>query len=612
MNPAIMLLMLPLTIMLSSLFIPYSKANKSSHAKLLATKLAFFSSLLPLAFFIYDGLVVTSFEAQWLAFDVCPVHVSFTLDTYSVFFLPISLFIAWSIMEFTVKYMKSDPKIDTFFRYLIIFTLMMMILVTAENVYQLFIGWEGVGIMSYMLINWWSYRPASNKAALQAVIYNRLADIGLTVALAWMVVNNLSLDIQGVQASPDLAIIPAFGFILAAAGKSAQFGFHPWLPAAMEGPTPVSALLHSSTMVVAGVFLLIRASSFIHCNKMTTIACLLLGALTSLLAATCALTQNDMKKIIAYSTTSQLGLMMTAIGLKQPELAFMHIATHAFFKAMLFLCAGAIIHNLNNEQDIRKMGGLKKAMPITSACLVIGALSLSGMPFMSGFYSKDAIIEALNTSNINSISLAMTLIATTFTVLYNLRMIYYVVLGTPRLLPLASLPETRQIISPILRLAVGSIAAGLLISTNILPCNIPQLTMPPEVKLAAMIITALALLTGVALILTAPRLPLSNKGTQSPLPFKMANFYFILHHILPAAILWMSQKLSGHLTDQTHYEALGPKMLTVLQILMTKIMTNLHKARINPYLKVIILGITLFLLLYYPSMTEGPPADDPG
>ncbi|YP_665733.1 NADH dehydrogenase subunit 5 (mitochondrion) [Gavialis gangeticus] len=600
MNPAIMLFMLPLTIMLSSLFLPYSKMNKPFHAKVLATKLAFFSSLLPLAFFLYDGLVVTSHEVYWLAFNVCPIHISFTLDKYSVLFLPISLFVAWSIMEFTVKYMESDPKIDTFFRYLIIFTLMMMVLVTAENVVQLFIGWEGVGIMSYMLINWWSYRSTSNKAALQAVIYNRLADVGLAIALAWMVVNNLSLDIQGVRASPDLALIPALGFILAAAGKSAQFGFHPWLPAAMEGPTPVSALLHSSTMVVAGVFLLIRTSKLIYSSETATMICLLLGALTSLLAATCALTQNDMKKIIAYSTTSQLGLMMTAIGLKQPELAFMHIATHAFFKAMLFLCAGAIIHNLNNEQDIRKMGGLKKAMPITSSCLIIGALALSGMPFMSGFYSKDAIIEALNTSDINFFSLAMTLIATTFTVLYNLRMIYFVVLGSPRMPTLSALPEARQTLNPILRLAVGSIAAGLLISINMLPSNIPQMTMPPEIKLAALIVTALGFLTGAALMSTAPTLQPSTKGTQSPLPFKMTHFYFIIHHTLSTITLWISQKLSNHLTDQTHYEATGPKMLAYLQILMTKALTSLHKSRINSYLKIIALAMMLILLLSLP------------
>nr|QXX99780.1 NADH dehydrogenase subunit 5 [Osteolaemus tetraspis osborni] len=595
------LFLLPMLILSLPALLPTSKLIRYPIINVTAAKLAFFSSLLSTTHFIYTGMITTTHHFQLLTIGMTPIQISFVLDSYSAFFLPILLFIVWTIMEFTVQYMKSDLEINIFFNQLSIFTTMMIILLTAENIFQLFIGWEGVGIMSFMLINWWSFRSNSNKAAMQAVIYNRLADIGLIITMAWMIINNMSPSINVTYTSPNLALIPALGLVLAAAGKSAQFGFHPWLPAAMEGPTPVSALLHSSTMVVAGVFLLIRTSPLLYSSQTATTLCLLLGAITSLLAAACSLGQNDLKKIIAYSTTSQLGLMMVAIGLKQPELAFMHISTHAFFKAMLFLCAGTIIHSLNNEQDVRKMGGLKKALPVTSSCLIIGSLALSGMPFMTGFYSKDAIIESISTSYVNSLSLAMTLMATVFTTLYSLRMVYYVTLNTPRILPLSTPHENPQMVNPILRLAVGSISAGLMISATILPTNIPQLTMPASTKLIALSILALGLLIGSALIMMTNQLPTPIKGAQTPLLFKIFHFYFILHHTMPAAILKISQKLSTHLMDQTHYENLGPKMAAYLQMLASKILTNFHKARISPYLKTNIMFIMLILIIHFTS-----------
>lgn len=252
-----------------------------------------------------------------------------------------------------------------------------------------------------------------------------------------------------------------FGLTLAAAGKSAQFGLHPWLPAAMEGPTPVSALLHRSTMVVAGVFLLIRTENLFHSSPGAQTRILILGGITALFAASTAITQHDIKKIIAYSTTRQLGLMITSIGLGQPLLALFHICTHAFFKAMLFLCSGRVIHRLNDEQDLRKMGGLSKLLPVTSACIILGSLALMGTPFLAGFYSKDLILEATGARILKRLGLTMRLIATLLTAAYRFRIILICFFSTPTIPTLSPIEEEKiNLGKALLRLAVGTVISG--------------------------------------------------------------------------------------------------------------------------------------------------------
>nr|WAQ70455.1 NADH dehydrogenase subunit 5 [Myotis lucifugus] len=592
------------TLMLLSLIILMlpimSTSNNYSYPQYAKTMIfySFMTSLPPTIMFIQSGQEMMISNWYWMTIQTMKLSLSFKLDFFSMMFMPVALFITWSIMEFSMWYMHSDPNINRFFKYLLMFLVTMLILVTANNIFQLFIGWEGVGIMSFLLIGWWYGRADANTAALQAILYNRIGDVGFILSMAWFMANSNSWELQQIfMLNLNNNTLPLMGLLLAATGKSAQFGLHPWLPSAMEGPTPVSALLHSSTMVVAGIFLLIRFYPLMENNKMIQSLALCLGAITTLFTAICALTQNDIKKIVAFSTSSQLGLMMVTIGINQPHLAFLHICTHAFFKAMLFLCSGSIIHSLGDEQDIRKMGGLFKSLPFTTTALIIGSLALTGMPFLTGFYSKDLIIETANTSYMNAWALLITLIATSLTAVYSTRIIFFALLGKPRFPSLILINENNPLLmNPITRLLIGSIFAGFFISNNITPSTVPQMTMPLHLKLTALFVTLMGF--AMALELNYMTQNLKHKHPSAAFKFSTLLGYFpiTMHRLNPLTSLVMSQKSATMLLDLIWLENTLPKLISKIQQ-NTSVMVSSQKGLVKLYFLSFLITMTTALII---------------
>jgi NADH-quinone oxidoreductase subunit L len=338
--------------------------------------------------------------------------------------------------------MRDDPDKLCFFGHLNLFTFMMILLVSAPNMLQLFCGWEGVGLASYLLIGYWHERPSATAASIKAFIMNRIGDIGIVLALGAIFTFFHTLDfeeffslLKETESLPSLQWLNTIGLLLllGAMGKSGQFGLHTWLPDAMEAPTPVSALLHAATMVTAGVFLIIRFSPLFELAPFAKEVMMLIGLITALFAGTVALAQTDIKKIIAYSTCSQLGMMFMACAAGAYSVAFFHLFTHAFFKALLFLCAGTVIHAMSHEQNILKMGGLKSYLPASYYTMIIGTLALTGFPFFAGYYSKDLIFESVYISSIPFAHAyyCLCLLLTLITGLYSWRLLFLVFYGKP-------------------------------------------------------------------------------------------------------------------------------------------------------------------------------------
>ncbi|MCX8133684.1 MAG: NADH-quinone oxidoreductase subunit L [Roseococcus sp.] len=397
-------------------------------------------------------------------------------DTLSAVMVGMVTLISTLIHLYSVGYMSHDATPSRFFAYLSLFTFMMLMLVTADNLVQLFFGWEGVGLASYLLIGYWYERESANAAAMKAFIVNRVGDLFfmLGMALTFHVFGSLEFDAifsaAAAKAGESFLGLPALELIgvllfLGACGKSAQLGLHTWLPDAMEGPTPVSALIHAATMVTAGVFLICRMSPVMEYAPVALSVVTVVGASTALFAATIGCVQNDIKRIIAYSTCSQLGYMFFAAGVGLYQAAMFHLFTHAFFKALLFLGAGSVIHAMSDEQDIRRMGGIWKKIPVTYAVMWIGSLALAGIPVFAGYYSKDAILEGAIAAHsaVGSYAFACGILAAFLTAFYSWRLLILTFHGAPRAdhHVMEHVHESPAVmLVPLLLLSVGAIATG--------------------------------------------------------------------------------------------------------------------------------------------------------
>lgn len=418
-----------------------------------------------------SGDVWTSNQLEWIDFQEVSVSWGIYYDTLTAVMVAVILSVSLCVHGYSVDYMAHDPNRARFMSFLNLFTFAMLVLVMSPNLIQMFVGWEGVGLSSYLLIGFWHHRPQACLAAQKAFIVNRIADVGLMIGVlaTWHVCHGLdwqhiwsTLPKVGQPAVSTGLLVMAIAFTVAAMGKSAQFGLHVWLPDAMEGPTPVSALIHAATMVTAGVFLIVRFSPLYEVVHIVRDALVIIGLVTTFFAGTVALAQRDIKRIIAYSTCSQLGMMMMACGCGAYPVAIFHLVTHAYFKALLFLGAGAVIHALSDEQDIFQMGGLWRYIPFTYVCVWIGSLALVGAPFFAGYYSKEAIMASI-------FELAwpglyeITLICVLLTALYAGRLLFVVFHSTCRAHEqvVAHIHEVKGFMrAALLCLSVGAVASG--------------------------------------------------------------------------------------------------------------------------------------------------------
>ena len=454
---------------------------------ILAVGLSFVLSCLVLKHLYFDGGASDNYTLYtWAVSDGLEMKVGFLIDRLTALMMVVVTFVSWMVHIYTIGYMADDPGYQRFFSYISLFTFSMLMLVMSNNFLQLFFGWEAVGLVSYLLIGFWFKRESAIFANLKAFLVNRVGDFGFILGIAGIVMFTNSLDYQTVFDSAGsiagqqvevfagrpwnaMTLICILLFI-GAMGKSAQAPLHVWLPDSMEGPTPISALIHAATMVTAGIFMVARMSPLFELSETALAVVLVIGAITAFFMGLLGIVQNDIKRVVAYSTLSQLGYMTVALGVSAYSAAIFHLMTHAFFKALLFLGAGSVIIAMHHEQDIRKMGGLKKYMPITYWTALVGSLALIGFPGTAGFFSKDALIEAVRESHWHEtdqlvywIGYLSVLLGVFVTALYSFRMFFLVFHGEERMdkKTKSHLHETPAVVTvPLILLAIPSAVIG--------------------------------------------------------------------------------------------------------------------------------------------------------
>jgi len=452
----------------------------------IAVGLSFVLSVFVLKNLYLDGGQAENYNLYtWAVSDGLRMEVGFLIDRLTALMMVVVTFVSWMVHIYTIGYMRDDPGYQRFFSYISLFTFSMLMLVMSNNFLQLFFGWEAVGLVSYLLIGFWFKKETAIFANLKAFLVNRVGDFGFILGIAGIVMFTNSLDYATVFASADeiaaqnievfsgtpwnaMSVICILLFI-GAMGKSAQAPLHVWLPDSMEGPTPISALIHAATMVTAGIFMVARMSPLFELSETALAVVITVGALTAFFMGLIGVVQNDIKRVVAYSTLSQLGYMTVALGASAYSAAIFHLMTHAFFKALLFLAAGSVIIAMHHEQDIRKMGGLRKYMPITYWTALIGTLALIGFPGFSGFFSKDALIEAVKDSHwlgqgaVYWFAYLSVLLGVFVTALYSLRLFFLVFHGKERMdkETKSHLHETPWVVTgPLILLAIPSVIIG--------------------------------------------------------------------------------------------------------------------------------------------------------
>ena len=575
---------------------------------------------IPVLIKLFNWIVTEEFNILWI----------FQFDSLTVSMLIPVLIISSLVHFYSIGYMNNDPHNQRFFSYLSLFTFMMIILVTANNYLLMFVGWEGVGVCSYLLVNFWFTRIAANQSSISAFLTNRVGDCFLTIGMFTILWSLGSLDYNIIFSlvpyiNENIIVIIGICLLIGAMAKSSQVGLHVWLPMAMEGPTPVSALIHAATMVTAGVYLLMRSSSLIEYSSTVLLLCLWLGAITTVFSSLIGLFQQDIKKVIAYSTMSQLGMMVIAVGLSSYNIALFHLINHAFYKGLLFLGAGAVIHAIADNQDFRKYGGLRSFLPLSYSVILIASLSLIAFPFMTGFYSKDFLLEsAYGQYSFNSIAVyTIAVIGAIFTTLYSVKVLYLTFLSNPNgsITYYKYVHENDIFISlPLVILAIFSIIFGFItkeifigLGSNFFSDNsifihpIHELTIDTEFSISP-ILKLLPFIFSISFIILA--LIYSEFLSESLINFKLSRFGYYIFGLLNQRFLIelfyntyitnLVLNLGGQTTkilDKGSVELLGPSGLEKGLIKLSKSINSLSTGIIPIYGIYIVTGFVSYSII---------------
>ena len=569
---------------------------------------------------------------RWIDSESLNVLWSFNFDSLTVSMLIPVLIVSSLVHVYSIGYMSHDPHNQRFFSYLSLFTFMMIILVTSNNYLLMFVGWEGVGVCSYLLVSFWFTRIAANQSSISAFLTNRVGDCFLTIGMFAILWTFGNVDYSTVFSiapfiSDNIIIIVGTCLLIGAMAKSSQIGLHVWLPMAMEGPTPVSALIHAATMVTAGVYLLMRSSPLIEYSNTVLLLCLWIGAITTVFSSLIGLFQQDIKKVIAYSTMSQLGMMVIAIGLSSYNVAIFHLVNHAFYKALLFLGAGAVIHAVADNQDFRKYGGLKSFLPLTYSVMLIASLSLVAFPFMTGFYSKDLIIESAYGQFCFSSTVVyfISTIGAMFTTLYSVKVLYLTFLTNPNG-PVVNYKHAHEgdiyMSMPLIILAIFSIFFGYVtkdifigLGSNFFSDNSlfihpsheimldTEFAVPTIFKILPLIFTVSLSLLSIIFSEFIPKAIVSFK--LSRFGYNVYSFFnqrFLIELFYNKYITDLILKLGGQTTkviDKGSIELVGPFGLEKGLLTLSKSISNLDTGVITSYALYILVGLTFYMLIPY-------------